>query len=1102
MKSRVSDRSEEKDTGERNLKEQAVEMNTLLARAITGPYSDSKYSQISMVIRFIQEKIELFNPVALHQKVILLMGPTGVGKSTLVNYIAGRKMIVRENPSGFALYPEHPITQVGQGNGSTTLLPNVWSADISGFEEVSFVDCAGDFDTSGVVIETINAMIKQKIASRAQQVKIIIVGTQGSLTAEGAYGAVFKEGLAKSAQFLGNITDFQENIALVVSHSNRRINVLNHIENALTSILAQSGNPLADYTGIIRYVTENNRFTYFCKPSEEAADGDEYSVPPALNQRESIVNLIRNSINFKDVQVGSYFRTSASREVQQAMGSAINIVKRKSIITLKSEMDSIISSRLSIHPAQLETFSDELERTISINDNLKLSDYVTRFNRNAFLPKITRSSINKLSSELEFLSQFANIPETNNWGSEVDIRRSFNVMTTEIGKIMDNSSEIFGTRFTHNDDIVSCIGYKVNMSEIAQFVSGKANIKEVRVFALNEVIIDRNLITPSINVCIIAPKWAIPARTTINLSGLDNNSYPDNKKNADSGTVPGSNGKPGLPGSSGGNFLGIGNEFIGLDNLTVISNGGRGGPGQNGGFIPDKTGSGRNAYRHGGNNPRGSKMYQMLADYSTIDATQGDFGHWYLTYTNYGPGQRGDNGADGGKGGIGGFGGVITITLMNNGFNIREKSGIDGTRGLDGRGSAGGRGQRDGDLWHETFHDDPRLFHTSTWHSGRHSQNTRYALNGNHGMDGASELNQQNPVRIRRIDESLLRQHYLNFFNTINSRLSGLELLNELPHRGSLYQNKNFDTLLVYGEDGVKQVQQQEHGNMDIISRSVVSPLFYEYTMERTHDILNLRVHDAYSTSGLSNTLILPGTYVFSERYNNILVLLFRLRLNTINISPHGNKNNRSEIGPSVILAPVSLNVRHAVGIMFVAQEDGNGYKAFYLDPENTAIPEALARIFRDNGYEIEQLSTEGQLYNNCGPEVIENFMLYLTGERLSQEDAITNNSRLLEQKLLSSENDIEVLKDRNHKYENTIIMSNDVEDNISGNSLNYITEQSNRMKIITKQDAGNEIMLNLKAEPEGTHDLLIELLSDNSNHNYDEEILGELYLNDISTMV
>jgi hypothetical protein len=128
--------------------------------------------------------------------------------------------------------------------------------------------------------------------------------------------------------------------------------------------------------------------------------------------------------------------------------------------------------------------------------------------------------------------------------------------------------------------------------------------------------------------------------------------------------------------------------------------------------------------------------------------------------------------------------------------------------------------------------------------------------------------------------------------------------------------------------------------------------------------------------------------------------------------------------------------------------------------------------------------------------------MLYLTGERLSQEDAIANNSRLLEQKLLSSENDIEVHKDRNHKYENTIITSNDVQDNISGNSLNYITEQSNGRKIITKQDASNEIMLNLKAEPEGTHDLLIELLSDNSNHNYDEEILGELYLNDISTMV
>ncbi|MDX1917343.1 MAG: hypothetical protein SFT68_05110 [Rickettsiaceae bacterium] len=41
------------------------------------------------------------------------------------------------------------------------------------------------------------------------------------------------------------------------------------------------------------------------------------------------------------------------------------------------------------------------------------------------------------------------------------------------------------------------------------------------------------------------------------------------------------------------------------------------------------------------------------------------------------------------------------------------------------------------------------------------------------------------------------------------------------------------------------------------------------------------------------------------------------------------------------------------------------------------------------------------QRYSNCAPEVIENFMLYLTGERLSQEDAIINNSRLVEEELL-----------------------------------------------------------------------------------------------------
>ncbi len=64
------------------------------------------------------------------------------------------------------------------------------------------------------------------------------------------------------------------------------------------------------------------------------------------------------------------------------------------------------------------------------------------------------------------------------------------------------------------------------------------------------------------------------------------------------------------------------------------------------------------------------------------------------------------------------------------------------------------------------------------------------------------------------------------------------------------------------------------------------------------------------------------------------------------------------------------------------------------------------------------QLAVEQQKYANCGPEVIENFILYLTGKRLSQEKAIELHSKLVENALLGIE------------FSNTHLLCEDSSDN------------------------------------------------------------------------
>jgi hypothetical protein len=46
-------------------------------------------------------------------------------------------------------------------------------------------------------------------------------------------------------------------------------------------------------------------------------------------------------------------------------------------------------------------------------------------------------------------------------------------------------------------------------------------------------------------------------------------------------------------------------------------------------------------------------------------------------------------------------------------------------------------------------------------------------------------------------------------------------------------------------------------------------------------------------------------------------------------------------------------------------------------------------------------VAVEKQHSNNCGPEVIENLMLYLVGYRFTQDEAVANHSELFTKSLL-----------------------------------------------------------------------------------------------------
>jgi hypothetical protein len=176
------------------------------------------------------------------------------------------------------------------------------------------------------------------------------------------------------------------------------------------------------------------------------------------------------------------------------------------------------------------------------------------------------------------------------------------------------------------------------------------------------------------------------------------------------------------------------------------------------------------------------------------------------------------------------------------------------------------------------------------------------------------------------------------------------------------------------------------------------------------HSSFEYKSFTEYYSDGIDNMLLLRIKELNPIINQNLLVLNAHHYLEGNNTSV---KNIISEIQETVansenitILIPYNIEDKHWVCVILEKTKDDK-IDIKYIDSENNKIPQILIEELTQNleklGYKTNynQLDTQMQKYDNCGSEVVENFMYYLTGERFSQEDSIVQHSKLLEQYLL-----------------------------------------------------------------------------------------------------
>jgi hypothetical protein len=202
-----------------------------------------------------------------------------------------------------------------------------------------------------------------------------------------------------------------------------------------------------------------------------------------------------------------------------------------------------------------------------------------------------------------------------------------------------------------------------------------------------------------------------------------------------------------------------------------------------------------------------------------------------------------------------------------------------------------------------------------------------------------------------------------------------------------LLEDGKLEELKKYESD----TDQELSGDLDLEDDiDYINQYFAKYTLDGLSNILKLRLDDIDA----QDISVLKCQFI-SNAHNHIEELVKNIVISD----------------KSSYLIPVNLHNKHATGL--VIEKYNNSIKIKYFDPENKQISTDLLNTLKlafDKYYNksvdihFEQITVKQQKYANCGVEVVENFILYLAGKRVSQEKAIELHSKLYENALLNIE--------------------------------------------------------------------------------------------------
>ncbi|XP_049822727.1 uncharacterized protein LOC126265406 [Aethina tumida] len=716
--------------------------------------TDDISKKVNRILDLMQEGDSVVN-YTNNTNVILILGNTGAGKSTLTHFMAGNNdhLISKEVNDGSGEYLIEDLNdKIGKSISSKTRFPELM---IDPETNTAFYDMPGFSDTRSTEQEISAAYCTKKVIDRYSNIKLVFVINYSSVRI-GVDRRDFMLLVDHATTLIKDVTKFQNSVALVVSKVDNTIvkkgkiyelvsdeKIIETVVNFLRNVKLDCENYIRNnstkdiYVKAIQFIDlfliknehEFINIGLFRRPDEP---GKLSEIALMQDGKKKLENIVYNNLIYKEKGEGDFGYTVSFEsklcindliiEIYKKTSSQLNEICNQAIKAInenKNNSTDIFELQERFVAAQRYFNIDNIINPNPVNVAKFVINFMSR--ENIIIQDSFLKSIITYNSHIHFLRSLYENSSTNDlepiW---IDTINNLSNYISEQLKIYEHLIKIYhrlskyDIQVSVNDSIAKTC-YKelklqnkpplqsiekltdIDLSEISLDIPQNIILCNILNFTMSNTI-EIQYVTDKLIVraAYLKFKWEVIGERVINLNGANGKYLPPAKDGISWSDPNGKGGIPGLPGKPGGNFYGIVGTVINGGHLTISANGGNGGTGQKGGNgVNGKIGLSPPDPDENSTKKKYSQFSMTeTSDKLIVPAIVYNYARHSAFYIV--KGHEGSNGGNGGNGGIGGFGGKkgnITVIALNK-SEIKIKLN-DGRTGEDGKGGNGGRGGLD-----------------------------------------------------------------------------------------------------------------------------------------------------------------------------------------------------------------------------------------------------------------------------------------------------------------------------------------------------------------------------------------------------------------------